>query len=82
MAPIALEREDHVRDSAFNKAMHGQSAKERAGMLAMLKKDKLAQQAAVEEYFKHWDDKTAGEETEEIRKVCIRDRTTLDFHNS
>lgn len=80
MAPIALEREDHVRDSAFNKAMHGKSAKERAGMLAMLKKDKLAQQAAVEEYFKHWDDKAAGEETEEIRKARRDEYATLTRH--
>ena len=69
MSPIALETEDHSRDAAFNKAMHGKSAQERAGFAAMLKKDPKAQKAAVDEYFKHWDDKTAGTETEEIREV-------------
>jgi sterol 24-C-methyltransferase len=67
MSPIALEHEDHSRDAAFNKAMHGTSAKARGGMTAMLQKDKAAQQAAV--YFKHWDNKAAADETEETRKV-------------
>jgi sterol 24-C-methyltransferase len=35
----------------------------------MLKKDPAAQKAAVEEYFKHWDNKSASTETEEIREV-------------
>lgn len=69
MSPIALEQEDHSRDAAFNKAMHGTSAKARGGMTAMLQKDKAAQQAAVDEYFKHWDNKAAADETEETRKV-------------
>lgn len=69
MSPIALEQEDHARDAAFNKAMHGKSAKAKAGMTAMLQKDRAAQQAAVDEYFKHWDNKAAAEETEETRKV-------------
>ena len=70
MSPIALEQENHTRDAEFNKAMHGQSAKARGGMTAMLQKDKAAQQAAVDEYFKHWDNKAAADETEETRKVC------------
>jgi sterol 24-C-methyltransferase len=69
MSPTALEQEDHSRDAAFNKAMHGTSAKARGGMTAMLQKDKAAQQAAVDEYFKHWDNKAAADETEETRKV-------------
>lgn len=69
MSPIALEKEDHQRDAEFNKAMHGQSAKAQGGMRAMLQKDRAAQQAAVDEYFKHWDNKDAATETEETRKV-------------
>jgi len=69
MSPIALEQENHTRDAEFNKAMHGKSAGTRGGMSAMLQKDKAAQQAAVDEYFKHWDNKAAGDETEETRKV-------------
>jgi len=69
MSPTALEQENHTRDAEFNKAMHGQSAQARGGMMAMLKKDTVAQQAAVDEYFKHWDNKAAADETEETRKV-------------
>ena len=69
MAPIALEAEDHSRDAAFNKVLHGKSADEKAGLRAMLGKDHAAQEAAVDEYFKHWDNKDAGTETAEIREV-------------
>ena len=69
MAPISLETEDHSRDAAFNKAMHGKSSAERAGFMAMLKKDGKAQKAAVDEYFKHWDNKSATTETQETREV-------------
>jgi hypothetical protein len=55
MAPAKLETENHSRDAAFNKAMH--------------KKDKAAQKAAVDEYFKHWDNKAAKDETPETREV-------------
>lgn len=72
MAPISLETEDHSRDAAFNKAMHGKSANERAGFMAMLKKDPNAQKAALDEYFKHWDNKSADTETQEVREVGYR----------
>ena len=81
MSPIALEQEDHSRDADFNKAMHGQSAKARGGMTAMLQKDRAAQKAAVDEYFKHWDNKTAADETEETRKVGIDRQFDLHYPN-
>ena len=68
MAPIALETEDHSRDAAFNKVMHGKSVDSK-GFRSMLNKDHTAHQAATEEYFKHWDNKSAGAETVEIREV-------------
>ena len=71
MAPIALESEDHSRDAAFNKALHGRSAESRGGFRSMLNKDHDAQKAASEEYWKHWDNKSAGTETAEIREVKI-----------
>jgi hypothetical protein len=70
MAPAKLETEDHTRDAAFNKAMHKDSSSAQGGFSAMLKKDKAAQKAAVDEYFKHWDNKAAKDETPEIREVC------------
>jgi sterol 24-C-methyltransferase len=80
MSPIALEQEDHARDAAFMKAMHGKSAAAQGGMRAMMKKDTAAQQAAVEEYFKHWDNKAAAEETEETRKARRDEYATLTRH--
>ena len=71
MAPTTLEQEDHARDAAFNKALHGQSAKARGGFSAMMGKDKKAQEAALDEYFKHWDQKPSADETDEIREVSI-----------
>jgi sterol 24-C-methyltransferase len=70
MAPSALEREDKARDAAFNKALHGKSAKAQGGLAAMRGKDAAAQKAAIDEYFKHWDNKDAADETPEIREVC------------
>ena len=68
MAPIALESEDHSRDAAFNKVMHGKSVDSK-GLRSMLNKDHGAHKAATEEYFKHWDNKSAGTETVEVREV-------------
>lgn len=64
-----LEREDKARDAAFNKAMHGKSAQARGGVAAMFSKGKAAKQAAVDEYFKHWDNQAAKDETAETRAV-------------
>jgi sterol 24-C-methyltransferase len=69
MAPTALEREDKARDAAFNKAMHGKSANVRGGLSAMRGKDSAAQKAAVDEYFKHWDNKDYADETDADREV-------------
>lgn len=64
-----LEREDKTRDAQFNKAMHGNSAKARGGIAAMFSKGGEAKQAAVDEYFKHWDNQAAKDETPEQRAV-------------
>ncbi|EXJ89703.1 sterol 24-C-methyltransferase [Capronia epimyces CBS 606.96] len=86
MAPSAtspvsvLETEDHARDAAFNKALHGKSAEARAGLMALRKKDQQAQKLAVDEYFKHWDNKAAATETEEDRKQRRDEYATLTRH--
>ena len=69
MAPTALEQENHSRDADFNRAMHGKSFQAQGGLAALRGKDTAAQEAAVDEYFKHWDNKSAAEETEETRAV-------------
>ena len=69
-----LEKEDHERDAAFKQAMHGNSAQSAGGIRAMFNKNADAKKAAVDEYFKHWDNKAAKDETAEDRAV----RLTLD----
>lgn len=64
-----LEREDHKRDADFNKALHGNSAKATGGVAAMFSKNKEAKKAAMDEYFKHFDNKRAEDETAEDRAV-------------
>ena len=83
MAPVAvtpmhsLEKEDKQRDAAFNKSLHGTSSESRGGFAAMRTKDAAAQKAAVDEYFKHWDNKLASTETEEVRKARRDEYATL-----
>lgn len=69
MAPATLEQENHQRDADFNKVLHGKSAQSQGGFAAMRGKDAAAQKAAVDEYFKHWDNKAAEDETEKTRAV-------------
>lgn len=66
-----LEKQDRERDAAFNTAMHGEASGADGGFRAMLRKGggTAAQRAATEEYFKHWDNQDAKDETEETRAV-------------
>lgn len=66
---LELEKENHQRDADFNKALHGTSAQATGGVAAMFSKDREAKKLAVDEYFKHFDNKTGAAETEEDRKV-------------
>jgi sterol 24-C-methyltransferase len=72
----ALEQENHQRDADFNKAMHKESVKT-VGLKAYMAKDKGAQKAAVDEYFKHFDNKTAKEETAADRESRTAEYATL-----
>ncbi|ATY67005.1 sterol 24-C-methyltransferase [Cordyceps militaris] len=75
-----LEREDHSRDAAFSKAMHGKSADAKGGIAAMFAKGGQAKQVAVDEYFKHWDNKAAVDETPEQRAERNAEYATLTRH--
>lgn len=77
MSPAKLEQENHQRDAEFNKAMHGKSSQNTGGWAAMRAKDTKAQQVAVDEYFKHWDNKAAAEETEATREARRAEYATL-----
>lgn len=65
-----LEAENHQRDADFNKAMHGASSQAKGGIAAMFTKDREAKKLAVDEYFKHFDNKKAETETQADREVC------------
>ncbi|CAG8268853.1 unnamed protein product [Penicillium olsonii] len=80
MTPSTLEREDLKRDAEFNKALHGKSAKARGGLSAMRGKDAAAQKAAVDEYFKHWDNKEHVNETDADREARRSEYATLTRH--
>lgn len=85
MAPIALEPEDHSRDACFNKALHGKSVESKGGLLSMISKDNVAHKAACDEYFKHWDNKPAENETSEVREVSATwplTKKTRAYHDS
>jgi sterol 24-C-methyltransferase len=71
MASNGLEREDHQRDADFNKALHGKTSQASGGIAAMFSKDKDAKKLAVDEYFKHFDNKKAENETAADREVHI-----------
>lgn len=66
---VALEKEDHARDAAFMKALHGKSTEAAGGFSAMLHKDREAKKLALDEYFKHFDNKRAETETDADREV-------------
>ncbi|KAK8068489.1 S-adenosyl-L-methionine-dependent methyltransferase [Apiospora saccharicola] len=77
-----LEKQDRERDAAFNQAMHGEASGADGGFRAMLRKGggTAAQRAATEEYFKHWDNQDAKDETEETRAKRTAEYATLTRH--
>ena len=72
---VPLEQQDKTRDADFSKAMHGSSATNGA-FTAMFTKDKKAHNAAVDEYFKFWEEGKGaakmGEEDSEVRHYLAR----------
>lgn len=70
MSPVTLQPEDHARDAAFKKVLHGDSA-QKSAFMAMISKDSDSQAVAADAYFKHWDNKDAKIETQEDREVSL-----------
>jgi sterol 24-C-methyltransferase len=63
--------------SAFDNALHRGSANTQGGLQAMMAKDKTFHEQAMGEYFKHWDNHDAENETEEVRKARRDDYSSL-----
>ncbi|KUI71269.1 Sterol 24-C-methyltransferase [Cytospora mali] len=66
-----------ARDMTFENIMHRKTATTHEGFSAMLNKDQEAQRVAVAEYFQHWDNKEAKNETEADREARTRDYASL-----
>ncbi|KAJ3476953.1 hypothetical protein NLG97_g8971 [Lecanicillium saksenae] len=77
MSTQALLRAEDARNSAFDKALHGTSGKGQSGVRAMMGKNKTANSAAVDEYFKHWDNKAAEDETSAVRQSRTDDYASI-----
>lgn len=80
MAPTALEAQDFQRDADFKHALHGKTGQSTNSFMNMMGKDKDAQKLAVDEYFKHWDNKAAADETDAIREARRNEYATLTRH--
>lgn len=67
---------EHARNSAFDHALHRNSSKAQGGLRAMMNKNTEARNAAMGEYFQHWDGK-AEDETESTRKARAAEYASL-----
>ncbi|KAH9903604.1 S-adenosyl-L-methionine-dependent methyltransferase [Xylariomycetidae sp. FL2044] len=68
---------ENARNSAFDHALHRDSGTTKGGLRAMMSKDHAARDAAMGEYFRHWDDKKAEDETDVIRQTRTEDYASL-----
>ena len=69
--------ETHVARVTFEKALHKDTSTNKGGLSSLLRKDHSAQKAAVDQYFQHWDDKTASNETASVREARRSDYASL-----
>ncbi len=68
---------EQARNSAFDTVLHRSSMKSQGGIRAMMKRDSTANSLAMDEYFQHWDDKKAEEETETTRQARVDEYASL-----
>ncbi|KAK9447884.1 S-adenosyl-L-methionine-dependent methyltransferase [Limtongia smithiae] len=74
------QKQDRVQDKEFKEAMHGKDSTGKTGFLSAISKNESAQKVAVDEYFKHWDNKTPGLETEQDKKTRLDEYASLTKH--
>jgi hypothetical protein len=67
----SLTEQEKLQHAEFSKALHGSSVEKSAGLRAMFGKGSDAKKLAVDEYFKHWDNKAAKDETVADRAVSF-----------
>ncbi|EFY89628.1 sterol 24-C-methyltransferase [Metarhizium acridum CQMa 102] len=66
-----------ARRADFDKILHGASSESPGGLRAMMGKDREANEVAVKEYFRHWDNKKAQDEAEAVRQARADDYASL-----
>lgn len=69
--------ETHASRVTFEKALHKDTSTNKGGLSSLLRKDHSAQQAAVDQYFQHWDNKAASNETASVREARRSDYASL-----
>ncbi|KAJ5786155.1 ERGosterol biosynthesis methyltransferase [Penicillium pulvis] len=72
-----LEPQDLKRDAEFKRALHGKTGQDSNSFMNIIRKNKDAQKVAVDEYFKHWDNKAAVDETTGTREERRKEYATL-----
>lgn len=77
MSSKSLITADQAQKSAFDHVLHQKSAKSQGGLSAMMSKDSAANLAASKDYFQHWDNKRAEDETDAIRQSRTDDYASL-----
>lgn len=75
---IKLAPKEFEKDKAFAQAMHGDA--KNGGFRAVVGKNREAHEAAVDGYFRHWDNRTAETQTEEDEQNRLNDYATLTKH--
>ena len=66
---MRLSDEDDLKEVAFSSALHGRPIADNGGITALRKKDPKAHKIAVDEYFQHWGNTTACDESQDARLV-------------
>ncbi|KAI6371867.1 Delta(24)-sterol C-methyltransferase [Pyricularia grisea] len=64
-------------DMTFEQVLHKGSSTNMGGLGSMFSKDREASKMAINQYFQHWDGKTAKTETNEVREARKSDYATL-----
>ncbi|KAJ5257145.1 ERGosterol biosynthesis methyltransferase [Penicillium angulare] len=80
MSTVALEPQDRKRDAEFKQALHGKTGQNSNSFMNIIHKNKDAQKLAVDEYFKHWDNQAAADETSDTREARRKEYATLTRH--
>ncbi|KAF5093203.1 hypothetical protein D0Z00_004188 [Geotrichum galactomycetum] len=75
-----LAPKDFKADAEFAKAMHGSNNASKTGFSSLASKNEEAHLAAVDGYFKHWDNKNSETQTEEDQKTRLEDYSSLTKH--